>query len=257
MNLKKELGQHLLNNLSILEKISLMVGDAAVVVEIGPGTGNLTEYLLKNDYIEKLILIEKDPEMVEKIKLRFHDPRIVLLNLDATTINVASFTDQKVTVVGNFPYNVGNAIIINLVEQMCRITKIIAMLQKEVVERFCAKPKTKDYGKLTVLCGAFCNAKRIIDISPNNFTPPPKVMSSILELIPHGNYVSGVVYDNIIKVCNIGFGQRRKKLIPLMRRYFNEQIMSNIALALPNRDIRIEELSIEQIILIAEILSKG
>ena len=248
MKLKKNLGQHLLNNQSILDKIAAMA-NTETVIEIGPGTGNLTEYLLKNINIKRLILVEKDPDMIEKLKLRFNDDRLEIYNQDATILSLKDFNlTQKTSVIGNFPYNVGNSIIINLVEQIEHITKIVAMLQKEVVQRFCATPKTKDYGKLTVLCGTFCTAKKTMDIGPNNFTPPPKVMSSILELIPKEQNITKEQYQEIIKFCNIGFGNRRKKLIPLLKQHFDTEQISKIIPILPNENVRIEELSIEKII---------
>ncbi len=254
MRLKKELGQHLLHNPVILQKIALMAQNAKIVMEIGPGTGNLTEYLLKNTYLEKLILIEKDIEMLEIIKKKFNDPRLVLFNLDATSINLANFEFEKITIIGNFPYNVGNSIIVNLIEQSNYITKIVAMLQKEVVQRLCAKLKTKDYGKLTVLCALFGKTKKLIDINPANFIPPPKVDSSILEFIPHNYLIATETYKKIIKICNIGFGNRRKKLVPLLKSYFSNDNFIKLDSILPNKDVRIEELDIEQIVKIAEII---
>ncbi len=252
LNLKKKLGQHLLNNNSILEKIASNAIGSSVVIEIGPGTGNLTEYLLKNISLKTLILIEKDPDMVLELKKRFSDNRIIILNEDATTIKIQNILAtyniaEKAFVIGNFPYNVGNSIIVNLLEQINYIVKIVALLQKEVVQRFCALPKTKDYGKLTVLSGLFCNAKKIMDVVPTNFTPPPKVMSSVLELTPKNNIITLEQYKNIVKFCNIGFNNRRKKLIPLLKQFYTTQEIEKITNIIKNDNARIEELSVDVI----------
>jgi 16S rRNA (adenine1518-N6/adenine1519-N6)-dimethyltransferase len=213
MKLKKNLGQHLLIQPKIAERIvSLLNSDIRsheAVLEIGPGKGALTNFLLT--YEDQLWLIEKDNELVVYLQEKFPTLRARILAQDVLTLNLTTLPMQPVHIIGNMPYNISGPLLFMALEQRNYIAEWIGMLQKEVVERVVARPGNKTYGMLSVLIQAYFDAKKHFDISRGAFIPPPEVTSSVLKLVPKQNKIP-CSYDTLKKLTKAAFQQRRKKL---------------------------------------------
>ena len=208
---KKSLGQNFLNNKELLEKISkFRTLSNEIVIEIGPGKGALTEFLLR-EKPEKLILIEKDKKLkpyLEKIKKK-NPQRLDLIFGDALELDLSTFTRKKIILIGNLPYNIATTLIINCMKYYETFKSLVVMVQKEVAERFYAKSGTKFYSRTSVLIQANASVKEKIEVSPDNFFPKPKVKSSVIEIIPFERTFD---YKKLDKTLKISFLHRRKML---------------------------------------------
>ena len=220
---KKSLGQNFLTDRYVLEKITNIVSiKNKYVLEIGPGTGNLSSFILKKSP-KKLIAIEKDNLLAENLKDNFND-QMTIINKDILEIDETSLCKNKVTVFGNLPYNISTEIlnkwIINLNDKIW-FDCLILMFQKEVAERIIAKFNTSSYGRLSVLANWKLNIKKICDIKPESFSPRPKVNSSLLFFTPKKNFFSFKDSKNLEKITRIFFNQRRKMLKKPFNQLFN------------------------------------
>ena len=220
---KKSLGQNFLNDSNILEKIvnTIEIKDK-IVMEVGPGTGNLTSHILKK-LPKKLYVIEKDEVLAKKLNYRFKD-KIIILNKDILEINESKLFEQKVIVFGNLPYNISTEIlskwIINLKNKFW-FDCLILMFQKEVAERIIAKINTSQYGRLTILSNWKLNIKKICDVKAESFFPKPKIDSSVLFFSPKINYFKIKNSKNLEKITRIFFNQRRKMIKKPFNQLFN------------------------------------
>ena len=211
---KKSLGQNFLIDKNILEKI---VNTANIenkkILEIGPGTGNLTSYILKKNP-KKLTVIEKDNELAKNLEIKFNN-QIEIVTDDVLKINENTFFEDKVTVFGNLPYNISTEIlskwIINLKDNFW-FECLVLMFQKEVADRIIAEFNTSNYGRLSIICNWKLNIKKICDIKPEAFSPKPKINSSLLFFYPKKNWVKINDPNNLEKVTRVFFNQRRKML---------------------------------------------
>ena len=210
--IKKELGQHFLNDKETLERISVICNlKKKLVIEIGPGKGSLSRYILKRNPL-KLILIEKDTSLrpyLSKIKQDF--PNLIeIIFADALNLKLNKIFPNKISLVANLPYNIATTLIINWLRYIQSFESIVVMVQKEVAERLTAKVSSKFYSRLSVLVQVHANVKKILDIDPTKFNPQPKVNSTVIKLVPkkiiNFNYEK---LDQILKIC---FSQRRKML---------------------------------------------
>lgn len=174
--LKKKWGQHLLVSSGVLDRlVELAEIKEEVVVEIGPGTGNLTKRLL-NTPLKRLYLLEIDPEMVEKLKVSLNDPRVVILQTDATTFDFNILNEKELKLIGNLPYNVASLIIENTIYHKHLIYQAFYMVQKEVAERLIQQKSW-----LSVFVNTFYQLEYLMSIPPRFFVPPPKVNSAYLK----------------------------------------------------------------------------
>ena len=220
---KKSLGQNFLIDKNILEKV---VNVAEIqnknILEIGPGTGNLTSYILKKNP-KKLFVIEKDNDLAIKLKSVFND-KLTVINKDILKIDGGSLTNEKVTVFGNLPYNISTEIlskwIINSKNNFW-FDHLVLMFQKEVADRIIAKFNTSTYGRISILSNWKLNVKKIIDISPESFSPRPKVDSSLLFFTPKKFFQKLKEPKNLEKITRIFFNQRRKMIKKPFNQLFN------------------------------------
>lgn len=210
---KKHLGQHFLTDESIAQKIAdtLSLKGYRNVLEIGPGMGVLTKYLLKKDTITHVI--EIDTESVDYLKANYLHlaERIYehnFLKYDLSKI----FKDEPFAVIGNFPYNISTQIVFKTLELRAQIPEFSGMFQKEVAQRICSKEGSKVYGILSVLTQAFYDAEYLFTVPPSVFNPPPKVDSGVLLLKRKENYTLDCDEKLFFKVVKTGFQQRRKTL---------------------------------------------
>ena len=211
---KKSLGQNFLIDKYILEKITnIAIIKDKIIVEIGPGTGNLTSYILKKRS-KKIFVIEKDNELSINLKNKF-DNQIKIINQDILDVNEASISEDKVTVFGNLPYNISTQIVCNWILKLKKdfwFSELILMFQKEVADRIISKINSSNYGRLGILLNWKMDIKKIFDVSPNCFYPKPKINSTLVHFIPKNNYLKIKESKNLEKITRIFFNQRRKKI---------------------------------------------
>ena len=220
---KKSLGQNFLTDRNILEKIvNVTAIKNKIIFEVGPGTGNLTSFILKNKP-KKVFVIEKDNDLAEKLNVNFGD-QLTVINDDILNINENLLFDDKVTVFGNLPYNISTEIlskwIINLKDNFW-FDHLILMFQKEVAERIISAFNKSTYGRLSILANWKLNVKKICDIKPESFSPRPKIDSSLLFFTPKKNFFKLKNPKNLEKVTRIFFSQRRKMLKKPFNQLFN------------------------------------
>jgi 16S rRNA (adenine1518-N6/adenine1519-N6)-dimethyltransferase len=211
---KKHLGQHFLKDLSIAEKISdsVLMNGYTKVLEIGPGTGILTQFLLKKPGIN-LTAAEIDSESVEfLLKNKEQFKGLNLIQGDILRLDWKELGSEKLAVVGNFPYNISSQILFKAFEHREQVSEITGMFQKEVAKRIVSGPGNKDYGILSVLLQAFYKTEYLFTVDEHVFSPPPKVKSGVIRLIR--NEVENLPCDlDVFRlVVKMGFNQRRKML---------------------------------------------
>ncbi len=220
---KKSLGQHFLKDDNVARKIVALLErrENDVVLEIGPGDGALTKFLVKEPI--DLFCVEIDKRAVDSLKSKFSSPRkarLTVVNKDIQEFDLNSIASTgKVKVVGNIPYNISSQIFFWLFKQRRTVERAILMSQKEVAARLKAQPRTKEYGILTLALQLIGEAKIEFDVSPNCFYPKPKVKSSVFSLNFKGVDISDKEYSQIMKLVKAAFNQRRKKLRNALKRY--------------------------------------
>ena len=220
---KKSLGQNFLTDRDVLEKITNVTNiKDKNIIEVGPGTGNLTSFIIKNNPKE-IIVIEKDDYLANNLSKIFKN-QITVLNDDILNIDENLLFKKKATVFGNLPYNISTKIInkwiINLKEDSW-FDCLVLMFQKEVADRIIAKSNTSNYGRLSILCNWKLNIKKICDIKPESFSPRPKINSSLLFFSPKKKFFRIKDPKNLETVTRIFFNQRRKMLKKPFNQLFN------------------------------------
>ena len=210
---KKFLGQHFLNDETIAEKIanSLSFKGYNHVLEIGPGMGVLTKYLLKKDVT--IHVIEIDRESVEYLKNNYLNLANRIIEQDFLKYDLNQvFNNEPFAIIGNYPYNISTQIVFKTLEMRDQIPEFSGMFQKEVAQRICSKEGSKVYGILSVLTQAFYDAEYLFTVPPNVFNPPPKVDSGVLLLKRKENFKLACNEKLLFKVVKTAFQQRRKTL---------------------------------------------
>lgn len=214
---KKHLGQHFLRDENIARKIIDSVPvSTRLLLEIGPGTGVLSKYLLENDSFDPFFM-EVDREAAEYLPKKYPliAPRLIMA--DFLDYPLADFPDparshEPFTILGNFPYNISSQILFRALEFRNRIVTIVGMFQKEVALRIIEKPGTKTYGILSVVVQAFYNAEYLFTVNETVFSPPPKVKSAVIRLTRNPRESLGCDEKMFLKVVKTAFNQRRKTL---------------------------------------------
>ena len=229
----KRLGQHFLHEKRVVERIVEAIGvvPGERVVEIGPGTGVLTKALLEAGALVTAIEIDERCWDVLDAMSAAYGGRLTVVRGDALQVLGREVPVAGVKVAGNLPYNVGTEIVVRLVEMReAPPLEMVFMLQKEVIERICAVPDTRDWGRLGVLCDLLCEREDLFDVAPGAFTPPPKVMSSVVRLTPLPAPRVEVDMAKLDKVLRLIFGQRRKMLRGVLKGAVSEQTMLELGI---------------------------
>ncbi len=233
---KKSLGQNFLTDNEILNKIvSLVKIENKTILEIGPGTGNLTSHILKENP-KKVFVVEKDNILANELSFNFKD-QLTIINDDILKIDESSISKENLIVFGNLPYNISTEIlskwIINLKDKFW-FDCLILMFQKEVADRIISKFNTKSYGRLSILCNWKLDIKKICDIKPEAFSPKPKIDSSLLFFSPKKNYFEIKNPKNLEMITRIFFNQRRKMLKKPFNQLFkgNKEILNKLQIDL-------------------------
>ncbi|MCH5346273.1 MAG: 16S rRNA (adenine(1518)-N(6)/adenine(1519)-N(6))-dimethyltransferase RsmA [Muribaculaceae bacterium] len=211
---KKALGQHFLTDLSVARRIAATLDDFrdTPVIEVGPGMGVLTRFLLDEGH--DVVVAELDTESVDYLRATFPtlDGRIIEGDFLKMNLNEVMPGDGKFCVIGNYPYNISSQIFFHVLEYRERIACCSGMLQKEVAERLAAAPGTKARGILSVLLQAWFDISYLFSVPPGVFNPPPKVQSGVIKMVPNGRTDLGAderLFKTIVKTT---FGQRRKTI---------------------------------------------
>ena len=220
---KKSLGQNFLIDRNVLKQIVDTVEVTnKEVLEIGPGSGNLTTFILKKKP-KKIYTIEKDDDLVLSLQDKFTD-EITIINDDVLKISEDKITNEKLTVFGNLPYNISTEILskwITNLDKKIWFENLVLMFQKEVAERIIAKPNTSKYGRLSILSNWKLNIKKIMDIKPQSFSPRPKIDSTLLLFTPKEKVFELKDSKNLETITRVFFSQRRKMLKKPFNQVFN------------------------------------
>ena len=220
---KKSLGQNFLIDQIILNKIVDLVNiQNKAVLEIGPGTGNLTRHILKKKP-KKLIVIEKDNVLAFNLQNKFNE-QINILNKDVLEVDEHLLCDERLTVFGNLPYNISTEILskwIKNINSKFWFDGLVLMFQREVADRIIAKFNTANYGRLSILSNWKLNIKKIMDVDPESFLPKPKIKSTILLFVPKNDFYEIKDPKNLETITRIFFNHRRKMLKKPFNQIFN------------------------------------
>ena len=212
---KKSLGQNFLIDKGIIEKICNSGNITANnnILEIGPGTGNLTEFILEKKP-KKFHIIEKDERLIKYLKEKF-DKKLTIINEDILEYDLKLLSNKDLIIFGNLPYNISSQILVNFISYSYSefsYKKLVLMFQKEVADRILAEDNSKNYGRLSIFSSWKLNIKKIMDINPSSFFPKPKVMSSLLIFEPKINFIKFKNSKNLEHITNVFFNQRRKMI---------------------------------------------
>ena len=237
---KKYLGQHFLNDTSIASDITnLLSKNTENVIEIGPGMGALTQFLIKNEYVTKVIEIDK--ESVSYLKT--HYPNLNIYEGDFLKLNLKKEYPFNFSLIGNFPYNISSQILFKAFENRDQISEIVGMFQKEVAERIVSK-KGRERGILSVLLQTFYNIEYCFTVNENVFTPAPKVKSAVIRLRRNKRKTINIDDRKFKRVIKTAFNQRRKTLSNALKAFqlINEERISSLL------TLRAEQLSVDDFI---------
>lgn len=248
---KKHLGQHFLKDENIAKKIAetLSFNGFEEVLEIGPGTGVLTKYLLKKEIITHVI--EIDSESVEYLKASFPNLAGRIIEQDFLKFDLKQvFNDKPFAIIGNFPYNISSQILFKVLEMRHQVPEFSGMFQKEVAQRICSKEGSKVYGILSVLTQAFYNANYLFTVSPQVFNPPPKVDSGVILLTRKENFELPCDETLFFKVVKMAFQQRRKTLRNSLKTFnLSDNLKANVIFGK-----RPEQLNVQEFIALTQLL---
>lgn len=209
---KKHLGQHFLTDRSIARRIvnSLETDPGDTVIEIGPGTGVLTQFLRERAL--RLILVEIDAESVLHLKKRWPDLEESLIQEDFLKVNLANLIRGPFHIIGNFPYHISSQIFFRILEQRQQVRSVVCMLQKEVASRIAAPPGSREYGILSVLLQAYFDIRSLFTVKPGSFFPAPKVTSGVIRLFRNNLEQLPCDEELFVRVVKCVFNQRRKMI---------------------------------------------
>ena len=241
---KKSLGQNFIFDLNLTQRIAKAASPLqGTVFEIGPGLGGLTRALFLEG-AEKVIAIEKDRQAAEFLEhiVAVADGHLTLLEEDAMKQPIWKMGNAPRKIVANLPYNIATALLLNWLDHASEFASFTLMFQKEVAKRLVAQPGDKSYGRLSILTQWLCQAELKFDVPPQAFIPPPKIISSVVHLIPYPRPLYNCRKEDLETTTTIAFGQRRKMLRASFKKYGGETLLLSADI---NPTARPQELSIE------------
>ena len=247
---KKHLGQHFLTDPDIAERIvgSMTSRDERVVIEIGPGKGILTQFLIQQN-IRRLIPIEIDSEAHEYLLREFPVLKDEILMKDILKFDLSSTGEEKIQIIGNFPYNISSQIFFRVLQHKEIVNEVVCMIQKEVAERLASPPGSKKYGILSVLLQAYYNIDYLFTVKPGSFFPPPKVNSGVIKLTRNDTEKLDCDEDLFFRVVKTSFNQRRKTI-----RNSIKTILLNLHVESEILSKRPEQLSVAEFIILTNLI---
>lgn len=247
---KKRWGQHFLHDKNIAKKIVSAISDPpATLLEIGPGTGALTDLLVAQ--YPGLSLVEIDDDLAEHLKKTYTPQQAKVIVGDFLQLNLVQVTKAPLTIIGNFPYNISSQIFFKVLDYRQQVQEVVGMLQKEVAERIVAQPGNKTYGILSVLLQAFYQCDYLFSVPPQVFSPPPQVQSAVIRL--RRNDTQSLDCDERIffRIVKAGFQQRRKTL----RNALKPLLPATVDTSMPILSQRAEQLSVEAFVKLTQAVS--
>lgn len=247
---KKHLGQHFLADKNISRKIAdaILYDKVRNVVEIGPGTGALTEFLMLQD--NKLKLIDLDKESIEYLHQKYPEKKADIIYGDFLKMDCKDYFEEEFIVTGNFPYNISTQIMFKVVENRKQVTEVVGMFQKEVAQRIAEKHGSKTYGILSVIVQAFYDVEYLFTVSENVFIPPPKVKSGVIRLIRKENQKLDCDEKLFIQIVKATFNQRRKTIHNSLKKLgLDKSTPEKFATKRP------EQLSVEEFVELTKLMS--
>ena len=250
---KKSLGQHFLTNYGVAEKISDALDTSACsnVLEIGPGTGVLTQYLINKPQVN-LVAIDIDKESIQALEERFDDNNITIIHADFMKVNLSEYFSDKFLMIGNLPYYISSQILFKMLEHKNDVLQGVFMLQKEVAERIASAPKSKRYGILSVLLQAYFDIKYLFTVHENSFKPAPRVKSAVVSFTRNSVQslnCNEILFKKVIKTC---FNQRRKTIKNSLKSNFVDLQFEDELLTM-----RPEQLSVNQFVTLTNLVEKN
>ena len=254
LDARKSLGQHFLLDENLTSKIARQAGDLSGrhVVEVGPGPGGLTRALLASN-AASVTVVEIDPRACAAMRelVAVFPDRLRLVEGDALKLDLAALVPAPRQIVANLPYNAGSPMLVGWLHQASAWERLTLMFQLEVAERICAPPGTDGYGRLSVLAQATCQADVMMEIPPAAFTPPPKVHSAVVGLLPHSVQPAPALLAALERVSAAAFGQRRKMLRGSLRGLGGLELLAAAGI---DGERRAETLSIGELLRLAELV---
>ena len=249
MQAKKSFGQHFLIQDSIAERLAnaLQLEGCDAIVEIGPGKGILTRQLLNKSL--PLYAVELDRDLIPLLEREFADTDLKLIQGDALRVNLVDIVGSQTSfaLVGNFPYNISSQLVFLGLQLRDHVPFLAGMFQREMAERICSGPGSKEYGVISVLAQAYFRTEILFHVKPGSFSPPPKVNSSVISLTRFRTEIDGLPFQTLRQVVKQGFSQRRKKLRNTLKSLIPETILQAEEVV----DLRPEQLSVDQFISLA------
>jgi 16S rRNA (adenine1518-N6/adenine1519-N6)-dimethyltransferase len=259
LNARRALGQHFLLDANLTARIARAAGDlkGRTVIEIGPGPGGLTRSLLQAD-AGQVIAVERDERCIPAIAeiAAAYPGRLDLIAGDALEVDAAALGPAPRKIVANLPYNIATALLLRWLPDIAEFESLTLMFQKEVADRLTARPRGKDYGRLTVLVRWLAEIERQFDISPQAFTPPPKVTSTVLRIVPRPGPLHPARMATLERVTAAAFGQRRKMLRQSLRSLGLDPIPLLARAGIPET-ARAEELDVRDFCALAQLLDEA
>lgn len=251
---EKKLGQNFLFDLNLTDKIARSAGalDSCTVIEIGPGPGALTRSLLSAG-AKKVVAVEMDTRALHALQdylVPVSGGRLELVQGDALSIQETEIASGNIKIIANLPYNIATTLLFKWLDNIQAFTSLTLMFQKEVAERIFAMPRTKAYGRVSVMAQWLCEIVPVMDIPPQAFNPPPKVTSSVITLVPRKAPLAPASKPVLEKLCKAVFGQRRKMLRKSLQQLTPQpESLLQVAGIKPER--RPEELTVQEICALA------
>lgn len=240
---RKGLGQHFLLDLNLTKRIVAQAGDLSGVnaIEVGPGPGGLTRALLAST-AKQIYAVELDPRCVlAQEELAAACPRLHITHGDVLKTDLIALAPSPRAIIANLPYNVGTELLLGWLKHIDAYQSLTLMFQAEVADRLVAKPRTKAYGRLSVITQFCCDVTRVMKIPAKAFTPPPKVDSAVVHLTPRRDRPADIKLEDLEKVTAAAFGQRRKMLRSSLKPLGGEELLARAKID-PQK--RAEELSL-------------
>ncbi len=249
---KKHLGQHFLTDKNIAAKIVNSLKTEGQVLEVGPGMGILSDFLLQQPELE-VFLVDIDEESYQFLQKKYPQLGQKLLNADFLEMDFDTVFTGTFSIIGNFPYNISSQILFKVLDNRHKVLEVVGMFQKEVAERCAAKPGSKEYGILSVFLQAYYQVEYLFTVKAGVFNPPPKVLSAVIRLTRNEVKELGCDEKLFWQVVKAGFNQRRKTLRNALSSLINKEKMTEE----PMLDLRAERLSVGDFVRLTNLIEKN